>query len=208
MTQTLKTNVNYPTNDELKGSLLETQALTIEDETNEFIFVRDEYPLQNGFSDRFIRFNKDNVRAEDLIESFGEDVQKFHLVEFLESLPKVLMMTIEKIYFVRTETHLESLYEEDKSPNHTFSLEHLGMFVWADGTIFISLPAHEEASEEEAQKDLKSLGFSDYEKTLKIGIWQTLAHELYHSLQANPLFEEEVEQGEDAAEEYCRRLFE
>lgn len=199
--------MNYPTTEELRDAILATEGLLIEEENEHHFLVLDEYPMQHGLSDRFIQFNKDTIPLESLIVDFNKETKKYDLVSFLDGLPPVLLMNVKKIYFVRTEEQLDSLYEEDKSPNHTFDLMHLGQHVWADGTIIISLPAHEVVCKEEAKIELEELGFSDYEAILKRAVWQTIAHELYHSLQDNPLFEEETTEGEEAAEEFARSLF-
>lgn len=198
---------NYPTTEELIDTVLSTEGLMIEVDYEHHFLVLDEYPMEHGLSDRFIQFNKGTFPWQDLIVDFDGEAEKYDVYPFLKSLPPVLLMNIQAIYFVRTEDQLDSLYEEDKSPNHTFDLMHLGQHVWADGTIIISLPAHEVVCDEEAKTELEELGFSDYEAILKRAVWQTIAHELYHSLQANPIFEEEITEGEEAAEEFARSLF-
>jgi len=192
----------YLNDEELLYEIENTSGLELLDDKSTYLKVAD--TLDNN--QRMIRFNKESLIVnEDLIESFGEDISKYRLVECLQMLPKILLMNLKNIYIVSTPEHLAQV--EDITNVYTFDLYNKGMYVWETGDIIISLIAHEEEAETNSNEELDNEGQTDYDENLRVLVWRTLSRELFHSLQSNPLFESDLEQGEEVVEDFCELFF-
>jgi len=157
-------------------------------------------------NDRRLRFNKESFLVdEEMIEDFGQELEEYRILECLQMLPKILLMNIRKIYIISTTEQLEQV--EEMLGTYTFDLFNKGMYVWENGNILISLPAHEESAEKMSQEELEEYGQTDYDTNLRIAVWQTIVRELFHSFQSNPIFENDLEQGEEAADDFCEMFF-
>jgi len=192
----------YLNDEELIYEIRNTSGLKLLDNKDTYLKVED--TLDNN--QRMIRFNKERfIISEDIIENFGEDTSKYRLVECLQMLPKILLMNLKNIYIVSTAEHLAQV--EDITNVYTFDLYNKGMYIWETGDIIISLIAHEEEAEINSNEELDNEGQTDYDENLRILVWRTLARELFHSLQSNPLFESDLEQGEEVVEDFCELYF-
>ncbi len=192
----------YLNDEELLYEIGNTSGLEVIDDKNTYLKVAD--TLDNN--QRMIRFNKESfIVNEDIIENFGEDISKYRLVECLHMLPKILLMNLKNIYIVSTPEHLAQV--EDITNVYTFDLYNKGMYIWETGDIIISLIAHEEEAETNSNEELDNEGQTDYDENLRVLVWRTLARELFHSLQSNPLFESDLEQGEEVVEDFCELYF-
>lgn len=192
----------YLNAEELMYEIENTSGLKLLADNGTYLKVED--TLENN--QRKIRFNKENfIVTEDIIEDFGEDISKYRLVECLQMLPKILLMNLKNIYVVSTSEHLAQV--EDITNVYTFDLYNKGMYIWETGDIIISLVAHEEEAELTSNEELDSEGQTDYDENLRILVWRTLARELFHSLQSNPLFESDIEQGEEVVDDFCELYF-
>lgn len=192
----------YPTN--IREMIEETEGVDLFEDGKDTIIVYDHY---DG-NDRFITINKKPVIRPEQVETFGsEAIEKEEVIRYLQSLPEILLMHFKKLYIVSNEDDVDFLYDEDESPNHTFSLDHraVGMAVFNDSTVILNAQLLKSLAIEESKEDWKALGYSDDPTVyFQRGWQQTLAHEMYHLAQFNPLLEEVVPQGEEAAEEFCR----
>lgn len=192
----------YLNDEELIYEIRNTSGLKLLDNKDTYLKVED--TLDNN--QRMIRFNKERfIISEDIIENFGEDTSKYRLVECLQMLPKILLMNLKNIYIVSTAEHLAQV--EDITNVYTFDLYNKGMYIWETGDIIISLIAHEEEAEINSNEELDNERQTDYDENLRILVWRTLARELFHSLQSNPLFESDLEQGEEVVEDFCELYF-
>ncbi|MEJ1518121.1 hypothetical protein R3O67_33635 [Bacillus cereus] len=192
----------YLNDNEIKYEIEHTDGLEIVSETENIIEVVDTFQENN----RFLRFNKESYLVnEEMIEDFGQNLKECRILEYLQMLPKILLMNVRKIYIVSTSEHLEQL--EDETGIYTFDLFNKGMYVWENGNIIISLAAHENESELLSHQELEEEGQTDYDENLRIAVWKTIARELFHSLQSNPLFEDDIEQGEEVVEDFCEMFF-
>jgi len=192
----------YLNDEELIYEIRNTSGLKLLDNKDTYLKVED--TLDNN--QRMIRFNKERfIISEDIIENFGEDTSKYRLVECLQMLPKILLMNLKNIYIVSTAEHLAQV--EDITNVYTFDLYNKGMYIWETGDIIISLIAHEEEAAINSNEELDNERQTDYDENLRILVWRTLARELFHSLQSNPLFESDLEQGEEVVEDFCELYF-
>ncbi|MCU7666728.1 hypothetical protein [Bacillus thuringiensis] len=192
----------YLNDTEMRFEIEHTEGLEIVSETDNVIDVVDTFQENN----RFLRFNKESYLVnEEMIEDFGQGLKECGIIEYLQMLPKILLMTVRKIYIVSTSEHLEQL--EDETGIYTFDLFNKGMYVWENGNIIISLVAHENEAESLSHQELEEEGQTDYDRNLRIDVWKTIARELFHSLQSNPLFGDDIEQGEEIVEDFCEMFF-
>lgn len=194
-------DLGYPSNiDEL---IRECEGVSLIEETEEYYLIHDDYNEE----DKVLQINKMSGFNEHYFEFFSNEIDKQAIYDFAKTLPSLLFMNLKKVYFVEQEEDLEGLEEE--SPNHTFSFddtrEPIGMAIYRDSTAFINLRKLKELAKEEAEEDQKLLGYTKGEKHILMNaIFTTLAHELFHLMQFNPLIEEIIPDGEEPAEEFCR----
>lgn len=192
----------YLTNGELKYEIENTSGLEIVSETEDFFRVKDTLEENN----RILRFNKESFMIDnEIIEDFGQDIEKYRVLECLQMLPKILHMNLRKVYILSTREHLEEL--EGMTGTYVFDLFNKGMYVWENGNIIISLVAHEDEAEQLSNDELEEFGHTDYKNNLRLAVWKTIARELFHSLQSNPIFEDDVEQGEEVVDDFCELFF-
>ncbi|MFP3729053.1 hypothetical protein U8V72_28095 [Priestia filamentosa] len=192
----------YLTLEEMKYEINNTSGLEIIEEKEEYLWVRDN--LDNNH--RVLRFNTETHEFNDeLIESFGQDVSKYRILECIHMLPKILLMNLQKVYIISTNEHLRSVEEETNV--YTFDLYNRGMYIWETGDVVISLRALEEEAELASENELEIEGQTDYEENVRLLLWRTLTKELFRSLQSNPIFEHEVEQGDEVVEDFCELYF-
>lgn len=193
-------NIEYPEN--IHILIAKAEGVSISEENNDFIIIWDNYED----NDRFIQINKTYDVKESLFNFFNSQLDKQKIIEFCKSLPPILFMHLSKIYFVNQEEDI--IVVDDESENNTFIFgRNLGMAVYNDSTIIIDVPKHLEAAQEDFQANMNDLGYSDVlDDIFYRAIYQTIAHELFHLAQFNPLIEDLITDGEDAAEEFCRQV--
>ena len=182
---------------ELQSLIEEAKGLEIENITKDLIVVRDTF-MGN---DKLIHFNKSHFEVgESLIQSFNNDITPYDVVEFIQFLPKVLFMNITKIFFVKSAEEIEALNSIlDVKDNELSILED------EKGFIIINIAAHERKVAEDTKEGFGILGYAD-DINVKMSIQYSLLTELHRSMQKNPLFESEVEQGSLATQEFCEKV--
>jgi hypothetical protein len=189
----------YLTTDEIKFEIEHIDGLKMISESEDFIETVDNFDGNN----RHIRFNKESfIFKDDIIESFGNNVDQYGILDFLHVLPKILLMNIRKIYVVSTKEDIARL--EDEIGIYGFDLWNKGMYDWENSNVVISLLPHEhdvENIEGDVEIDM------EYMENVRLSIWKTITCELFRSLQSNPLFEGEIEQGEVVVEDFCTMFF-
>lgn len=195
-------NMAYPTN--IVAMIEETDGVDLFEDAEDTIIVYDHYEE----NDRFITINKKPVIRPEQVETFGSSgIEKEQVIEYLQTLPEILLMHFKKLYVVSNEEDIDHLYDEDESPNHTFSFDQkaVGMAVFNDSTVILNAQLLKSLAIEESRADWDALGYCDDPTVyFQRGWQQTLAHEMFHLAQFNPLIEEVVPQGEEVAEEFCR----
>lgn len=193
--------LGYPRN--ITELIEECEGVELLEETTDYYLIYDDY----AEADRVLHINKESDFKEDYFEFFENDVDRKSIYDFAKSLPSLLFMNLKKVYFVEQEEDLIGLDEE--SPNHTFSFSDqrkpVGMAIYRDSVAFINLRHLKECAKEEVAEDLRLLGYSEGEHAYILrGICSTLAHELFHLMQFNPLIEGYIPEGEAPAEDFCR----
>lgn len=193
--------LGYPSNIQ---ELIETsEGVSLIDETEHYYVIYDEY----DDVDRELQINKEPEVKEDYFEFFSNDMDKEAVLAFARTLPPLLFMNLKKVFFLEKDEDLVLMDEE--SPNHTFSFDDarqpLGMAVYCDSVACINLRLMKALAKEEQVEDEKTFGYAQSEKEIILEIIKsTLAHELFHLMQFNPLIEEYIPEGEEPTERFCR----
>lgn len=195
----------YPSN--IVELINNSEGVELINETDGFYEIYDGY----GHNDRVLQINKSNLLIDEtFIELFHyKEIKKEQVLLFLHQLPPVLLMHLKKIIFTNL-TEKELLALEELSPNHTMDInpDSIGMAVYNDSTVLIHLENHKKAAIEIESEDISVLGYSiGWERHFLDGIYQTIAHELFHLAQFNPLIDAYIPEGEEVAENFCRELF-
>lgn len=189
----------YFTNQEMKQSFEEIEGLSLHRETNTYYDVYDEY------DGRMVRFHKDHFEiTTDMIEAYKNEIEEFDIFACLYSLPKVMMMNVKKIFFVKNTKDVVSITKEYGSLKFDFAK--LGKFDIKNGIIVINIQAHEKELESSLKNNAKK-EVVNYEILLKENIWKTLVYYLYRSLQSNPLLKGLLDTSEEATREFLDELF-
>lgn len=193
--------LGYPSN--IMELIQLCEGVTLIEETTDYYTIHDQYDE----TDRVLQINKNPRFNENYFEFFDNDIDQNAVYDFAKRLPALLWMHLKKVYFIEKEEDLVELDEE--SPNHTFFFDDerkpLGMAVYCDSVAIINLKQLKAVAKEEAEEDLRLLGYTDGEDAYFMkGVFTTLAHELFHLVQFNPLIEEIIPEGEDPAESFCR----
>lgn len=194
--------LGYPSN--IREMIEETEGVELIDEQMEHYLIHDTY----DDADRLLQINKGSQFKESYFEFFSNEVNRTRLYEFARTLPPLLLMNLKKVYFVEQESDLIGEVDEN-SPNHTFHFDDtrkpLGMAIYNDSVAFVNLRQLKETAKEESEEDKRVLGYTNgFENYLHKAITETLAHELFHLAQFNPLIEEIMPFGEEPTEEFCR----
>jgi hypothetical protein len=194
--------LGYPSN--IRELIEKADGVELIEETKDQYIIHDTY----NDEDRVLHVNKEPGYRVDFFQFFNNDIDSAAVIKFAKSLPEILFMNLNKVYFVEKDDDLEGEVDEI-SPNHTFHLlgrnEPVGLAVYRDSVAFINLKKLKKAAREEKDEDIRTLGYTKGEEAYLLdGIFQTLAHELFHLAQFNPLIEELIPYGEEAAEEFCR----
>ncbi|MCA1064842.1 hypothetical protein QTG56_24860 (plasmid) [Rossellomorea sp. AcN35-11] len=195
-------DIGYPSNiTELIGK---DESIQLIEETVDQYIIHDTYNEE----DRVLHINKEPGLRDEQFCFFNNEIDKDAILSFAKTLPDILYMNLNKVYFVEKEQDLLGEVDEE-SPNHTFFFsgkeDPLGMSVYRDSIAFVNLNQARATAREEEKDDLLVLGYSKGEEAYFMDIvLQTLAHELFHLTQFNPLIEELIPEGEEAAETFCR----
>lgn len=196
--------LEYFNEKDMKERLSSLEGITIEEESDNHFLVYDDY---NEDFDRFITFHKkDKIVVENMIHFGNTEINKESMIEALKSTNPILLMNINKIIFVNNMDEFNNLHL--LSENHSLPKDALGMFVWYDGNIIINVMAIKKCIDEEEKEDLEEFGYYNYSNQFNKAICETLFHELFHSLQSNPLYETLFKfNDEDTAEQFAREEY-
>ena len=195
-------NLGYPSN--IEEMIQNTEGVDLMEDHPSYYLINDTY----NDSDRVLQINKNADFIKTYFEFFNNDVNKEELYEFAKKLPPILFMNLKKIYFVEKEEDLQGELDEN-CPNHTFYFDDprnpVGMAVHDDSVAIINLRTLKELASEEAIENKRVFGHtSGSDNILFNALCETIAHELFHLAQFNPLIEELIPEGEEPAEEFCR----
>jgi len=194
--------LGYPGN--IDQLIKECDGVELIEENDHYYLIHDDY----NEDDRVLHINKEPGFKEEYFQFFNNEVNKEAIFSFAKTLPPLLFMNLRKVFFVEKEADLTGEVEEE-SPNHTFSFSDdrktIGMAVYRDSIAFVNLAELKNLAEDEEKDDIEILRYSKgCEQIFIDAVCQTLAHELFHLLQFNPLIEELIPAGEEPAEEFCR----
>lgn len=192
----------YFSNVEMREAFLEVDGLNIQEETETYFEVIDNYELHG----RTIRFHKENFEVTaDLIGTFGENIDEFDVFNCLGLLPKIIFMNVKKIYFLKSAGHtavIQEMFPDMSSIEYDF-----GLFSKQDGVIAINVALHENQLEYALKEKMSKKEVQDYEMLLKESVWSTLVYHLYRSMQSNPLLRGGIDESEEEAKRFCEELF-
>ncbi|MDK2906521.1 MAG: hypothetical protein PWQ37_2803 [Candidatus Petromonas sp.] len=129
----------------------------------------------------------DKLNFEEMFQFNSLDIDKKKFFKILQKLDPNLFMTVNQIVIINNKE------------------EYVDLIV---SYIIIYMEAIKKVVKEECE----IWPYSSERAELNRAFWQTLLHELRHSMQENPLFENEFEtmnreEKEREAEDYCRRVF-
>lgn len=188
----------YLTDEEIRYEIENTEGLELIEETDSYYEVHDTF---NG-TERYVRFNKEDYLVnQDMIQSYGHNIDKYRVLEFLQTMPKILLMNLRKVHILSTYEDLESFNEA--TGIYSYDIWNKSLYDWESGNVVLSIIPHE--SQIDNMYDLDG-DFLD-EENVMVSIWISITKELFHTLQSNPIFDGQIEQGEEIVEEYCSLLF-
>jgi hypothetical protein len=196
--------MNLLTKEEIKRLVFQTEGFEIQQETERGIEVYDTE------EDRFLNYKYlEEIRLEEMFQfnSLKVDKEKFFRV-FRDCVDLNMLMIIDKVVFISKEEELEELLDEFPSQSMDIK-ENVGIHFYMDNVVVVNAKLIHEL----VNQDVQSCDYYvDFLEEFNRGIWETLIHELRHSITSNPIIPEEyipLEEGsEEKVEEYCRRVFE
>lgn len=153
----------------------------------------------------------DALIFDELFEFNSLEVDKEKFYGILKKLDPNLFMVIEKVIIINNKD--EYLKLVDKHGGFSLSNEYpginvMGEFVFTESYIILYMEAIRKVVEDECE----IWPYYNKKAELNRAFWLTLLHELRHTMQENPLYENEYEsmtreEKERDAEDYCREVF-
>lgn len=161
------------------------------------------------FNGRDLVFNRlDKLDFTTLIDFMGTDIDKSKAIGVLSKVDPALFMGVGKISIVGTEADYEAVIEE-LGENDPLEDECIGKTYFFENHLVVSQMAIDKVVEELIEQGAPINPVSER----NIGFWTTILHELRHSMQQNPLYEEafgkmEMLEMEDDAEGFALACYE
>lgn len=193
--------MNVLTFDKVVKRLENTKGFKILEKKENKVEIYDE--IENKF---FTYKDIENLNLLDIFEFNSLEVGKIKFLNLIELLNKNLFMIVDKVYFTNNKKEVEGLLERFPEQNIS-SNEYLGIYLYQDNSIVINTYLISKITLEDT-----NIFKTSHEEEFNRCIWQTLIHELRHSLVENPIItEEEIpleENTEENIERYCISTFE
>lgn len=192
--------MNLMTKEEMKQLILETEGFEIQTETEKGIVVYDH------IDNRFLHYRYlEDLDVSQLFQfnSFAVNQEAFYRV-INDCFDKHMFMVVKKIIFVNNREEYEQLLEE--YPEQFWDIEQaVGVHFFEENVIIINAYLIRML----VQMDENEI--TSFEEELSRGVWETLIHELRHSITENPIIPETMisieEGGEEQVEAFCRKLY-
>ncbi len=188
--------------DDIRQLVAGVEGTEIIDETDQGIDIYD------NEEERFLTYHYlEDLDVESLFifNSLGFDKEKFFKV-VRDCFDLDMFMIIKKIVFVNSDAEGTALLSDYPSQSMDFS-KTVGTYFYKDCVIVVNAMLIKRLVEGEFYDD----GITIPEDEFTQGLWETLIHELRHSIVSNPIVPVEhisVKEGdEDRIEEYCRNVF-
>lgn len=203
---TADVELDYMDRSVLRKDVEESYEIEVLEENSSHILAYDES------WGREVQFNYlDTLDVNNLFEFNSLKIKKEKFFSLVNLLDKTLFMTVKKIVFLNNKKEYNKLVKELDNYEFMDDLQkELGKHLFYESVVIVNMMA--------IKKTIKDMiKESDYYinewEEIHIALFTTLIHELRHSYQANPLYEEEFsllsrDGIEDDAEDYCRRIFE
>ncbi len=153
----------------------------------------------------------DRLNFEEMFQFNCLHIDKHKFFKILQKLDPDLFMTVNQIVIINNKEEYVDLMKELEGSSFVVDYPEtskMGEHLFNESYIIIYMEAIKKVVKEECE----IWPYSSERAELNRAFWQTLLHELRHSMQENPLFENEFEtmnreEKEREAEDYCRRVF-
>ena len=196
----------YFNRDKLIKDVKESWKIEVWDIKDDYIETFDEH------WSRIVNFRfLDKINLEEIFQFNGLDINKERFFKILWKLDPSLFMVVNRIAIINSEKEFKNLMDELHGYCFTDypGTSRLGEHWFNESCVVIFM----EAIRNVVKEEMEIWPYTNELQELNRAFWQTIVHELRHTMQDNPLFENKYEamsreERERDAENYCREIFE